>query len=472
MQNKAAYIWNFTGRLSQQIIFLLSNIILARILTPDDFGIVGVLAVFLSVATTLSEAGFGGSLIREKHLTKEDISTVFVFNIVVCILIYIILYCAAPAIELYFKVENLTKIARFSFLSIVASAIEVVPNALMLKELRFKETSIALIVSGTLSSLIAIVAAMLGAGVYSIILYQIFIHIIKAVIFYYLTKYRPALYFSVKSFKKLFSFGFYTTVCSIIDSAYENILTFLFGKFITIGSAGYLYQAKKLETAATGSLVSTVNTASFPLLTKIDDKQKFVKECDSIFSTFSLIIFPLLWIATVYSTEIIILIFGKNWSESGIYLSILMIAGTLYIYDSLVKNFIKSLGDVKQLSSTTLIKRIVGLGSILVCLAINPGLMLIGYIISCLIGYLFNLYLYSKLIGRTYIRSLWFGVRVYGISTVLLFALILSKQLHVAYQLLIGLVSVFGYYCILLPRVSDNNILHLIRSIKHRRNTE
>lgn len=230
MQNKSAYIWNFGGRIVPQVIFLLTNIILAHYLSPSDFGQIGVLAIFISISSTLTEAGFGGSIIKEEKVLPIDLSTVFIYNLVVSLLLYSILFISSTWLESYFKIEGLANVSRVLGLVFVISAWSLIPKTILIKNLCFKQIAIVGVIGVIIASGISIICASKGFGVYALVAYQLTYVICEVICFEIITKYNLSFKFSVNSFKKLFSFGFFTTLCNIIDAAYSNLMTAFFGK--------------------------------------------------------------------------------------------------------------------------------------------------------------------------------------------------------------------------------------------------
>lgn len=413
MQNKKAYIWNFGGSLIPQVLFLLTNIVLARFLTPSDFGAVGVLSIFVSLASTLTDTGFSGSLVKEKTISPLDCSTVFVFNLSVSCTIYILLFLSSALIESFFSYPGLQYIVRSLCLVFVIRAIGIVPRAQLTRNIRFDIQAKIAIFSVTIACIVAIIGGIIGWKSYALVAYQLIYAFVETVLLISTTKYKISLRFSVESFKRLFSFGFFTTICTTIDTIYENIMAMLFGKFLNMSAAGYLSQAQKLEVASTNSLVRTLNSVSFPILTKKrDDIPDFIRETNSIQQTFISLIFPVLFIIIIFAKEIVVLLYGKEWLEAGIYLQLLIFVGMFYILECLDRNNIKSLGQVKALSKITIIKRGIGLSIILACLLISPFSMLYGYIISTMLGFLFNKALYCKITGVHFIIDLWRELRL------------------------------------------------------------
>lgn len=464
MKHKRAYIWTFGGRVLPQLIYLLTNIFLAHYLTPTDFGQIGVLAIFISISSTLTDAGFGGSLIKEDYVSSLDLSTVFIYNLIVSILLYLVLFFCAPFIESYFSIDGLKNIVRTLSLVFVINAWALIPKTLLIRDLHFKSIAIIAVIAVILASIISIIGALQQWGAYSLVAYQLTYAIVEVVSYEIVTRYKHSFRFSLYCFKKLFSFGFYTTLCNVLESAYTNIMTMLFGKFMTISVAGYFYQAQKLETSATNSLASTINTTSFPILTKIkNDRKAFISESNSLLKSFSLFLFPLFWLIVIYSREIITFIYGPEWQEASIYLSLLIIVGVFYVLESLTRNFIKSLGQVKILAKYSLFKRIIGLIFILGFLIVGPFYMLYGYILSTIFGYIVNNYILSKIL---HIKFLFIikensGPLCFTLPFPFIFLLIHQiNNLFIEVPIDLGIFLI--YYIIIIPRIFGIKIIKLI----------
>lgn len=247
MQNKRAYFWTFIGRIIPQALNLLTTMILARFLSPADFGQIGVLSIFLMIANTLNDSGLGGALIQAKIVTKKDCSSIFVFNLGMSLILYLILFMFSREIENYFKAPGLQHVAQALGLVFVINSLGFVSRSLLYKNLKFKYITNSVIISVICASICSIILAINGAGVYSIVAFQLIQCTVNVILlqFGYPTIYQ--LSFDIYSLKRLLPFGLYTTIVSVIDTIYENIPTFIFGKIWNISQAGYLSQAKKLK---------------------------------------------------------------------------------------------------------------------------------------------------------------------------------------------------------------------------------
>lgn len=398
MQHKTAYLWGLIGRFAPQGLNLVTTIVLARFLTPDDFGTIGVLSVIFIVANTLLDSGLGGSLVKEKEVSEVDCSTIFVFNVSVSLTIYLLLFLGANAIENYFNITNLSDIVRTLSLVFVLSAFGIVPKAMLDRKLAFRTSCNNSIVGSFVASIVAIISALLNAGIYSLVLYQLTEAAVTVMCNYYSSKYRFSLRFSFISLKRLLPFGVTTTITSVIDTIYENLLTTMTGKYLSVQQAGYLYQSKRIEGVSSSSIAKTIGIVSFPILTKLkDNTTAFVTEAQKTFELIIALISPILITLAIHSYAVITLLFGKEWYDAGAYLRVLAITGLFIVAETLVRFFIKALCEVRKLLYITMIKRAIGIGLILATLLSNPEYMIYAYAVSAAVGLVLNVIVYRKI---------------------------------------------------------------------------
>lgn len=400
------------GKVGPQGIYLVTNMILARFVTPEEFGMIGVLSIFFMIANTLMESGLGGSLIKEKHITDLDCSTIFVYNTVVSLTIYIILFFCAPAIQKYFAIDGLSTVCRTVSLVFVIASWGQIAQTLLFRSLQFKTLTITSIVSVVVASVVSIAMAVRQFGVYALVAYQLTQMTVYVGLNIYISRYKISFKFSLRSFKKLFSFGFFTTTVGVIESIYENLITFLFGKYLGIQKAGYLTQAKKVETASCNALVGTINSVSFPILARLaekEDKTEFIAESHSILKVISLMIVPIILSIALYSDLIVTLLFGESWEPAGPYLKILVFVGIALIFETTTRNFLKSSGYVKELLVYTIVKRLIAICILAGCIFVNTNWLLYGYLAGALIGVFFNHAIYiSKFSLKIWLELVYF----------------------------------------------------------------
>ena len=459
MQKKNAYLWGMITKILPSVIQVLTNIILARLLSPSDFGTIGVLNVFFLVANVLIESGLGGSLVKEEKISKIDCSTIGTFSLFISIVIYAFLFVLAPIIETYFDIQGLIKIVRIISISFVISSFGIVPHALLTRDLKFKSLFYITIVSVLLSSLLAIFLASNNYGVYSLVAYQLGIVSFSVILSIAKSKYFYVPGFSKDSFKRLFSFGFYTTITSVIDTIYENLLAMLIGKYLGVVQAGYLTQAKKLEEGMTSSISRALANVSFPIMTKIkDDRLVFIKESYLLIENIIKYLFPVLIVAIVLAEEIIEILLGVEWLKSVFYFKLLMWAGLTMIIESIIRSYIKSLCRVKLLMNLTFIKRLLGILILVICVAINKNLLVYGYVVGSILALVLNSFYFAKAISIRILDLYKFLFnKLWAFISVFLFFVYLKSTIgnDILFLLIVSSVIITYYAYILLPYLKN-----------------
>lgn len=453
MENKRAYIWAIIGNFTPHAIALFSNMILARFLLPEEYGKVAVLAVFTSIATILLDSGLGGSLIKEKSVSRQDFSTISVFNISVSCIIYVILFLFSGQIEAFYKIDGLKSVARWLCLSFVINSWGVVPKAILIRRVDFKGISQINILSYIISSSLAIIVGVIYKNVYALIVNQLVNSLVQVLLLIYKSGYRFSFTFSFASFKRLIPFGIFTTVTSVIDSIYENLIAIIFGKVYNAQQAGYVSQAKRLEELSSRTVANTVNNVAFPILVKYkDNNELFLSEANKIFRSIILLSLPILLSIALFSDQIVYFLWGNQWITSAYYLKLLMFAGIFILIESLNRNFIKALTIVDQLLKFTVFKRIVGISIIALTALYYPTLLLYSYVISSFIGYLFNNYVYTRHMNISFIAPLSELCKLLlpNILYYVTVSYVLSLGIHICFPILISMVYLLLYYLIIL----------------------
>lgn len=424
MRNKKDYMWGLLSKFIPEGVFLLTTMVLARLLTPDDFGVVGVISIIFTVANTITDSGLGGSLIKEKEITKLDCSSIFCFNFFVSVFLYVIIFIIAEYVETYYQVIGLANVTRCISLMFVFNSFALVPKALLSKEIKFNKLFQISTISVIVASLVSIILAFCGAKVYAIVGYRLALSMVTAILAIYYSGFSISFQFSFDSLKRLLPFGLFTTLSSIVDSIYENMLSAIFGKISNMNATGFFYQAKKTEEALTISLTSTIGRVTFPVLTKIrEDKSLFVKESDSIFKTIVLLFTPLFLILSVFSEELIVLMYGEQWIEAGPYLRLLLYAAVFMVMENVNRTFIKSLGKGQPILYVSLIKRAIGLMILFSTLYINRNYLVQAYIFTAFWGFFINQIAFSYLSKINICKNLRSSFVYFAPNVVLLVAM-------------------------------------------------
>lgn len=320
--------WGAINSGSMQVLNILFGIMLGRLLSPDDYGIVGLLAVFTAVAGNIQDSGFAVALINQKETRKEDFNSVFWFNILASITLYVILFFCAPLIADYFSQPALTTLARVLFLAFIVSSVGIAHGAYLTKHLMNREKAIISISALLVSGGIGMTLAFKGYGYWSLAWQQIIYNIVILIGRLYYTPWHPTLNINFEPVKRMFSFSYKILITMIINSLSENVLTFIFGRLYPIRSVGYFSQAHHWDCKAHSFVNMTIAQVAQPVLASINDEKERQQRVFRKMLRFTVFLsFPCLFGLAIVADEFIILTLSEKWKESVALLQILCISG-------------------------------------------------------------------------------------------------------------------------------------------------
>ncbi|MBR5033753.1 MAG: lipopolysaccharide biosynthesis protein [Bacteroidales bacterium] len=397
-------MWSSFQKFGTIIISFVSNIILARLLSPDDYGCIGLLAIFITLSSTFINGGFGSALIQKKNPTEADYSTIFYFNVLVSILLYFLLYFTAPAIAQFYKIDLLTKVLRVEGLVVIINSLIIVQENRLRKNLQFRKLSVAYLVPATVSAGITIYLAYIGWGVWALVSQRLIMASITALMLWFLSEWKPKLLFSLTSLKELFSFGFFVLLADIINTIGNNIQGILIGRVYNASTMGYYSQAHKLDQIASTSISSIINQVSYPVLSEVqNDHSAMVRIMSRFNSVLAYITFPVMLLLILLAKPIIIIVYSAKWLDSVPYFQILCLAGIATCLQGINYYAVAAVGKSRMLMWWTVAKRIVGVILIVVGLFLfgMTGL-LVGMVLSSYFIYLVNSYLVDRNIGYSF----------------------------------------------------------------------
>ena len=410
LKQKAAssMVWTALQKYSTMFISFISSIILARLLTPYDYGCIGMLSIFMVLAEAFIDGGFGAALIQKKRPSQEDYSTIFYWNLCMAVLMYAILFVAAPAIARFYKIPLLSNVLRVQGLVLFIYAFNIVQRNQLRKKLNFKVLSIVTVSTSFIALCITIAMAYKGFGVWSLVAQNLITAAIPAIVFWFYIKWRPIWTFSWKSFKELFGFGFYMFLTSILNTLGQQIQGLLIGKVYNPTTMGYYSKAHGFEKLASNSVSSIMTQVTYPLYAEVqDDKLRMINMIKRITMTLSYFTFPIMFLLILLAKPIFVLLFSEKWLPSVPYFQVLCLAGLANCLMSVNLQTISAIGKSKAMFIWTVVKRTVGISAIVVGLLLfgMKGL-LGGVIINNYFSYLVNIGLVSKYVGYKWIRQL------------------------------------------------------------------
>lgn len=457
-------------RFGVMIISFCANLVLARLLTPDDYGVIGMLLIFISVSNTFIDGGFGTALIQKKEPTQEDYSTIFFWNIFISVILTGILYISSPLISEFYRLPLLSDVLKVMGTVLVINAFSVVQTNILQKKFEFKKLATINIIANIAASILAIVLALRGFGVWSLVFRYLSCSLVISIILWITTKWKPMLTFKFKSFRTLGKFGGMVLLANLVETIYTEFQGLVIGRAFSAKDLGYYTQAKRLEEIPTLGITSAVNQASFPVYASIqDDKQSLKTLIRCNINTLSFINFPLYAILLIIAEPLFIILFSDKWLESVPYFRILCLAGAIYPITSLNTNIIKSLGKGNIYFYMQLFKRVIG-----ICLIIGGlrygmlGLMWV-LVLNAYLMYGVNIYFANKLLKYSLLEQLGDIVKNLYITILCSLPTVALVFLNINMFVLMGMqivmfVMCFILVCILTKNSTYNDFLKLIKS--------
>lgn len=450
-------IWSALQRFGTMGISFVSNIVLARLLTPDDYGCIGMLAIFITVSNTFVDGGFGSALIQKKEPTQKDYSTIFWLNLFMSVVIYGILYISAPAVSRFYDIPLLSSVLRVQGIVLIINALNIVQTNQLHKSINFKRLAVIYIASQIVGAVCAIVLAYMGWGVWALVAQQIIASSITSVILWVMNRWLPQLCFSFDSFKQLFSFGGFILASNLINTFCNNVQGLLIGKFFNPAILGYYTQAYKLEDVASHSISSVVDQVAYPVFSKVQSDNDGLKNVIyRLILSIAYVTFPMMLILVLIAEPLIGLLYGEKWLPSVPYFQIICIGGIAVCLQGVTYLAIASIGKSKELFLWTIIKR--GLGMILLIAGMvlfGMNGLLWGFVLSCWSVTFINAYLVSKYIKY----GLWQQIKDV-LPIILISSMVFIITLVIANKLTLG-----GYMYIVLVLLIYISMYLLLSSV-------
>jgi O-antigen/teichoic acid export membrane protein len=323
--------WNLVERFGIQGMKLVLGIWMARLLTPADYGLIGMISVFFLVAEVFVDSGFGQAYVQKKDVTDLDANTVFYANLFISLMVYACLWASAPAIAGFYEQPALVALARVMGGVVFINAFNMIQIARLTRAVDFKRKTKVTLAATLVSGIVGISAALLGFGVWSLVIQVMSNRILTTAGMWFTSKWRPGLQFSWISFRSLFSFGAWVLAAGVVRTVFDNIYILTIGKFFPASQLGFYTKAKQIQSLSAQQLPGAVSSVAFPILSQMQYNKLRLKEGAQIFLTHTMFITtPLLVALFVVAKPFVLLLLTEKWAPMIPYLQLLCIAGFLY----------------------------------------------------------------------------------------------------------------------------------------------
>lgn len=399
--------WKAIQQFSIEGFQFLVMLIMARLLSPSDYGTIGMITVFIAISGTFVDCGFTSALIRMKDRTQADLSTAFFFNLLVSTFFYIILFLIAPLVADFYNMPVLKNVLRVQALTIIIGAFNAVQRATYAINLDFKRQAQITMVSSVVASIFGVTMAYSGFGVWALVYQTLFGGIFIGVLFWFFSKWRPSFIFSKESFKKMFSYGSNLMLSSLINTTYRQIYPIVIGKFFSAAILGNFSRARHWANLGSKNLSGIINSVTFPVLAKVQDDDKRLENIyRRMIRTSVFIIFPLMIGLSAVAKPLTLVTIGEKWVFSSYLLQIICFSMMWYPVHAINLNLLKVKGRSDLFLKLEIIKKIVGI--CILSISVPMGIVAVCYfnILSSMIALLINTYYTGKLINVGYLKQM------------------------------------------------------------------
>ena len=445
-------IWNSFDSFANQGVQLGIGIFLARILSPREFGLMGMLTIFIAVSQSLIDSGFSSALIRKKDCTQEDYSTIFYFNLVISIALYFLLFLLSGTISSFFNEPQLKILITVLGIALVLNSFTIIQRTKLTKELNFKIQMYVSTAASVISGIIAIVLALNGFGVWSLVALTLCRVGLTSLFFWIWSKWRPVRVFSKKSFYELFSFGSKLLISGLIDTIYRNVYNLVIGKYFSAVHLGYYAMADQLQALPSQNLSGIIGRVSYPVLSKIqDDASKLKTAYQRLIKSTMLVSFLSMFMLAAIAEPMITAVIGAKWLPSVLYLQLLCFVGMIYPLHALNLNILQLKGRSDLFLRLEIQKKILIIPVIFIGIFWGISIMIVGMIIINIIAFYLNSYWAGEFINYStlqQLRDIFPSFLIGLIIGVIVFALghflPVSSWLKLSIQILSGLTLTIG----------------------------
>lgn len=466
----SGFIWTFTSRLGTRLSIFVVSIVLARLLTPADFGLVALIAVFFSISASLVDSGFTLALIREKTISQKDKTTVFYINIFISIILYIILWFAAPYIASFFDQPQLIWLARIMGLDIIFKAISIVQRAVFTQSLRFKLLSTIDISVSILTGIVAVILAYKGMGVWALAIKYFLSSLFVSIMFFIVNPWLPSGFINKNSFDRLFGFGSKLLITGMINMFFNNIYNLVIGKLFSPEILGFYDRAMNFYNQSISTVLIAVQQVTYPILSKVQDDPKRLKLAhQKLININAFINFPIATILFFTAEPIIVVLLGNKWLETIPFLQLLSLSGLIAHLGSINNNLFKVIGRSDLFLKTSVIGKVITILAIVIGIQFGIWGLVIGSIISQYITVFIVMHFITKQIAyplleqlKDFLRSILLIVPMIGIMIILFYTDFNSNLIKLLVLSLIG-ISVYILTAYLSRSLAFTQITELIK---------
>lgn len=467
--------WSMIERFATQGVQFLFGIILARMLSPDDYGIIAMPLVFLAIAQCIIDSGFSTALIRKPELTEDDLSTAFYFNIGIGILCYAVLFFSSPLIADFYHTPILSSLLKVTALAVLFNPLCAVQQAILTRKIDFKTQAIVSLCGAVVSGIVGLYMAYNGFGVWSLVFQQVGGYVMRTILLWVLGKWKPKRKWSWESFHYLWGFGSKLLGSALLDTIYNNIYPIVIGKYFSANDLGNYTRAQQFSTLPSSNVTGVLQRVTFPVLSSIQNEdERLAKNYRKILKLSAFLIFPLMLMLSAIADPLVRVLLTDKWEGSIILLQIICFSMMWYPIHAINLNLLTVKGRSDLFFRLEIFKKIVGV--IIMCITIPNGIlwMVSGSVVSSMIALVINTYYTGKIIHVGYFKQMGDLLPIFGVSFAMWLVIHVSLWLssNIYTQLFIGVVVGCVFYLVgakIILKSEWNDVLDMVpEKFKHK----
>ena len=447
-----ALSWSFLESIGLQGIRFAIGIVLARILFPEQFGLIAMLTIFIAVAQSFLDSGFGAALIQKRDVTQIDTCSIFYFNIMVGVVAAGVLCLIAPLIATFYNQPILTPLTRALSLVIVINSFGLIQTSILSKNIDFKAQTKVSLIAGIISGIMGIILAIMGFGVWSLVVQQITSTFFRTLLLWFFSDWRPTLIFSFRSLREMFGFGSRLLASGLLNQIFDNIYLLVIGKLFSARDLGFFTRALNFQELPSSTLSRMVDRVTFPVFSSIhDDPARLKRGLKKALTTLVLVNFPMMIGLAVIARPLVLMLLTEKWAESIPYLQLLCFVGLLFPLQVINLNLLKALGRSDLFLRLEIIKKVLIIMNIAITWRWGISCIIYGMIVTSIISYYLNSKYTGILIGYSILEQ------VRDMCSCLIMALLMGTAVYA-----LGFLTFPNYYSLLFLQVTFGSFVYLI----------
>lgn len=392
--------WSAADAFLGQGVTFVVGLVLARLLTPEEYGLIGIVTIFTTVMLGIVDSGLSSALIRKKDVTDDDYSTLFIVNFMISVLMYLCLFYSAPYIAKFFERPQLIELCRAMGLLLIFQSVSIVQYTILSRNVNFKPKTKASFISAVTSGLIGIVMAFFGFGVWSLVIQMLSRQLLYSLCLWLINKWRPKLRFSFDSLKYMWGFGWKLLVSGLLNRIWDELYQTVVGKFYNPSTLGQYTRSKQYAQIFSSNLTSVVQRVCYPVLAQVqDDKSRMISAYRRIIKMTMFVTAISMFSIAAVSESLIYCLIGPQWYQAATFLPLICVSMSLYPLHAINLSMLQVQGRTDIFLYIEIVKKIIAIGPLCLGIFINIYWMLIGSIVVGVASFFINSYFTGRDLG-------------------------------------------------------------------------